>query len=127
MLQLQANWYPGWKLCSHLPLVKEQMESFIDEVSQDIPASNVCPHQHEWIEELREKRYSRSELEEGWFVIGGGEGQMPVNWSARELHDCVEDLKQLARDVTNELDQRYQSSFSDLNKLLSKCFDFARG
>ena len=126
MLQSQANWYPGWKLCSHLPLVKEQMESFIDEVSEDIPASNVCPRLHERIEELREKRYGRSELEEGWFVIGGGEGQMPVNWSARELHDCVDDLKQLARDVINELDQRYQSSFSDLNKLLSKCFDFAR-
>ncbi len=43
MLQSQANWYPGWKLCSHLPLVKEQMESFINEVSEDIPASNVCP------------------------------------------------------------------------------------
>ena len=51
---------------------------------------------------------------------------MPVNWSARELHDCVDDLKQLARDMINELDQRYQSSFSNLNKLLSKCFDFAR-
>ena len=85
MLQSQANWYPGWKLCSHLPLVKEQMESFIDEVSEDIPASNVCPCLHERIEELREKRYGHSELEEGWFVIGGGEGQMPVNWSAREL------------------------------------------
>jgi hypothetical protein len=62
--------------------VKEQMASFIDEVSQDIPASNVCPHLHERIEELQEKCYGCSELEEGWFVIGGGECQMPVNWSA---------------------------------------------
>ena len=85
----------------------------------------VCLRLHQRTEELREKRYGRSELEIGWFVIGGGKDQMPVNWSARELDDCVDDLTKLARDVIGELDERYENSFSDLNKLLSKCFDFA--
>ena len=119
MLHAQANWYPGWKLTSHIPLVKGQMESFVAEVS------NVCPRLHQRIEELQEKRYGRSELELGWFVVGGGEDQVPVNWSARELEDCIDDVKKLARDVIDELDERYENSFSDLNKLLSKCFDFA--
>ena len=73
MLHAQANWYPGWKLTSHIPLVKGQMESFVAEVSEDIPASNFCPRLHQRIEELREKCYNRSELEIGWFVVGGGE------------------------------------------------------
>ncbi len=55
MLQSQVNWYQGWELCSHIPLVKEQMESFIAEVSEHMPASNVCLQLHEQIEELQEK------------------------------------------------------------------------
>ena len=74
------------------------MESFVAEVSEDIPAFNVCPPLYQRIEERREKRYGRSELEVGWFVVGGGEDQVPVNWSARELEDCIDDLKKLARD-----------------------------
>ena len=58
-------------------------------------------------------------------MFGGGEDQMPGNWSARELDKCVDDLKKLGRDAIGKLDKRYENSFSDLNKLLSKCFDFA--
>ena len=35
MLQLHANWYSGWKLCSHIVFVREQMESFIVEVAKE--------------------------------------------------------------------------------------------
>ena len=110
---------------SELPLVKGQMERFVAEVSEDIPASNVCPRLRQRIEELREKRLGRSELEIGWFVVSGGKDQVPVNWSAQELEDCIGDLKKLARDIIGELDERYENSFSDRNKLLSTCFDFA--
>ena len=44
---------------------------------------------------------------------------MAVDWSARELDDCVDDLKKLARDVFGELDERSGNSFSDLTQLLS--------
>ena len=111
MLHAQANWYPGWMLTSHIPLVKGQMESFVAEVSEDTRAFNVCFRLHQRIEELREKSYGRSELELGWFVVGGGEDQVPVNWSARELEDCVDYLKKLARDVIDELDERHENSF----------------
>ena len=30
MLQSQSNWYPGWRLCAHIPLVRRQIERFID-------------------------------------------------------------------------------------------------
>ena len=56
ILHAQANWYPGWKMTTYIPLVKGQMESFLAEVSEDIPESNVCPRLHQQIEELREKR-----------------------------------------------------------------------
>jgi hypothetical protein len=35
MLQAQAQWYPGWKLCSHIPLVKMQIERFLLEITKD--------------------------------------------------------------------------------------------
>ena len=52
MLHSQANWYPGWKLCAHIPLVKRQMEGFLNEVSEEIPASFECHRLHERIEEI---------------------------------------------------------------------------
>ena len=63
------------------------------------------------------KQYGRSELEVGWFVIG--EDQMPLDWSARELDDCVDDFKMLSMSSTIGT-----NSFSNINRLLSKCFDF---
>ena len=35
MLQAQAQWYPGWKLCSHIPLVKMQTECFLLKITKD--------------------------------------------------------------------------------------------
>ena len=32
----------------------------------------------------------------------------------------------IARDVIRELDDRFQNCFSDLNRMLAECFDFAR-
>ncbi|CAB4003154.1 partial [Paramuricea clavata] len=43
-----------------------------------------------------------------------------------ESHNSADDLVKLARKVINELDDCYTNSFSDLNQMLSKCFDFAR-
>lgn len=126
MLQSQAEWYPGWKLCSHIPLVKRQIELFIVEVSKDDPASYVCPRLSKRIDEIREKRYGRSDLKTGWFVVRGGDDGVPTEWTARELDDSVDDLKTLAKDVISQMEVRYDNSFSDLNRMLSKCFDFAR-
>ena len=36
------------------------------------------------------------------------------------------DLENLARNVVNEFEGRFETSFSELNKLLAQCFDFAR-
>jgi hypothetical protein len=35
MLQAQAQWYPGWKLCLHIPLVKMQIERFLLKITKD--------------------------------------------------------------------------------------------
>ena len=126
MLQSQSNWYPCWKLCAHIPLVKRQMEGFLNKVSEEVPASFECPQLHERIEEIRDSRYGNSELEMGWFVVGGGDQGLPVEWKPRELQDCVADLQSIARDVIRELDDRFKNCFSDLNRMLAKCFDFAR-
>ena len=40
--------------------------------------------------------------------------------------DSVKGLENLARNVIAELDGRFQTSFSKLNRQLAKCFDFAQ-
>ena len=111
MLHSQSNWYPGWKLCAHIPLVKRQMEGFLNEVSKEVPASFECPRLHERIEEIRDSRYGNSELEMGWFVVGGSDQGLPVEWKARELQDCVADLQSIARDAIRELDDHLKNCF----------------
>jgi hypothetical protein len=61
-----------------------------------------------------------------WFAVVGGDDRLPMDWNAQELHNSADDLMKLARKVINELDDRYTNSFSDLNQMLSKCFNFAR-
>jgi hypothetical protein len=79
------------------------------------------------IDEIRQMRYGQSRLKPGWLVVDdGADDEMPVNWTARELKDSVADLKKLATNAIDELEDRYENCFSDLNRLLSKCFDFAR-
>lgn len=126
MLQAQAEWYPGWKLCSHVPLVKRQMQRYIEEVSKIDPDDFVCPRLSQRVHEIRDYRFGQSELETGWFVVREGDGKVPVDWVAREMQDSVHDLEKLAADVISQIDVRYTNSFSDLNRMLSKCFDFGR-
>ena len=59
------------------------MESFIDEESEDVPSSSVCPRLNERVKALRENLYGNIELEMGWF--GGGDHGIPVDWQAREI------------------------------------------
>ena len=102
------------------------MEGFLNKVSEEVPASFECPRLHERIEEIRDSGYSNIELEMGWFVVGGGDQGLPVEWKARELQDCVADLQSIARDVIRELDDRLKNCFSDLNRMLAECFDFTQ-
>jgi hypothetical protein len=65
-------------------------------------------------------RYGQSRLKPGWLVVDdGANDDMPVNWTAQELKDSVADLKKLATNVIDELEDRYENCFSDLNRLLS--------
>ena len=62
----------------------------------------------------------------GWFVVGGSDQGLPVEWKARELQDCVADLQRIVREVIREVDGRFKNCFSDPNRMLAECFDFAR-
>ena len=71
-------------MCPH-PLVKRLMEGFLNEVYEEVPASFECPRLHERIKEIRDNHYGNSELEMSWFVVGGGEHGLLVEWKAQEL------------------------------------------
>ena len=105
MLQLQSNWYPGWKLWAHIPLVRRNIEKFTDEVSADVPSL------HEQVEALCENRYGSSELEMGWFVGGGGDGGLPSRVEATRAPQFCCGLGEPGK----KCDQQAQWSFS--NKL----------
>ena len=108
----------------YVPLVKTQLEKFIRELHNDVPSSDVCPRLHVRLEEIRNMWYGKSELECGWLVTSTAADGKPVEWEAREVHDCISDLQDLAQGVCDELDERFQSCYSDVSRLLYKCLDF---
>ena len=124
MLQSQANWCPGWKLCRYVPFVKAEMKKFIGELRKDVPDAAICPRLHKRISEIKRLRYGNSELVLGWFVTEEGEDGMPVDWEAREPDNRLSDLRDLAEEIIGELQQRFENSYAELNKTLHKCLDF---
>ncbi len=82
MLQSQANWCPGWKLCRYVLLVKAEASKLICKLHKDVPHAAICPRLHNLISEIKRLRYGNSELVLGWFVTEEGEDGMPVDWEA---------------------------------------------
>ena len=125
MLQSQASWCPGWKLVEHVPLVKAHINRCVGELSKDLPNGDVCPRISRRLNEIKEMRYGKSSLVVGWLIVEGGDGQ-PVDWEARELKDSLSDLQDLGRNIVTELDECFQTSYSELNRLLHNCLDFGK-
>ena len=125
MLQSQASWCPGWKLVEHVPLVKAHINRCVGELSKDLPNGDICPRISRRLNEIKEMRYGKSSLVVGWLIVEGGDGQ-PVDWEARELKDSLSDLQDLGRNIVTELDERFQTSYSELNRLLHNCLDFGK-
>eukprot|EP00794_Sanderia_malayensis_P002259 gene2259-2590_t len=119
MLEGQASWVPGWKFTS-----QKQRNSWRKlNWSLENPSTSICPWFGRHIDEIRDLKFGKSQLEVGWLVVEEKEGK-PVRWEAREIKECVSDLQDLAEKLVSEMDERYKSSFSDLNILLSECLDF---
>ena len=123
MLEGQAQWCPGWKFARYLPKAEERISNVVTELRNDKPSKSVCPWLGNRLQEIKKLRYGKSELEVGWLVVEEKDG-MPVEWEAREVEDCLHDLRKLGGDICDELRKRYDSSFSELNILLAKCLDF---
>ncbi len=43
MLQMQAQWCPGWKLERYVPKVRKQMEMFCNTIEEEIPPTEASP------------------------------------------------------------------------------------
>ena len=125
MLQSQASWCPGWKLVEHVPLVKAHINRCVGELSKDLPNGDICPRISRRLNEIKEMRYGKSSLVVGWLIVEGGDGQ-PVDWEARELKDSLSDLQDLGRNIVTELDECFQTSYSELNRVLHNCLDFGK-
>ena len=123
MLEGQAGWVPGWKFAHYIPRVTEQLEKIRLELGMAEPSSEICPWLGSRVDEIRNFKFGNSDLEVGWLVVEDKEDQS-VKWEAREIEDCVKDLQDLTGKLLNKLNERYESSFSELNVLLSECLDF---
>ena len=111
MLQAQAQWYPGWKLCPHIPLVK--IERFLIEITKDEavvtqangdaddedelellddlekPDVYICPGLNKRIDKIQQMHCGQSRLKPGRLIVDGADDEMPVNWTALELKDST--------------------------------------
>jgi hypothetical protein len=116
MLQLQAQWCPGWKFESYIPGVQYQLTMFTYEMDEDIPYPSICPRLNKHLLDIMDKKYGRCELDNGWILIK--QENKSFKWVAREPADCMKDLKELARNMKVQLVQ-----FPMLNSMLHKCLD----
>lgn len=124
MLEGQAQWCPGWKFVRYMPKVKDEIKKkILREMKRENPSDNVCPWLGKRGPEIRKMKYGKSDLEVGWLVVEEKQG-MPVKWEAREVEDSLKDLSEFGEKILGSLDERFDSSFPLVNKLLSACLDF---
>ena len=98
---------------------------FVGELSKDLPNGDICPRISRRLNEIKEMRYGKSSLVVGGFIVEGGDGQ-PVDWEARELKDSLSDLQDFGRNTITKLDECFQTSYSELNRVLHNCLDFGK-
>lgn len=58
-----------------------------------------------------------------WLIVSEEHGK-PVQWEARRVSDCVHDLKDLSKNILQELNIRFENCVPPLNVTLGKCLDF---
>ena len=108
MLEGQAQWCPGWKFARHVPKVEKQLRNIIEEMKKKNPAATICPRLGAHMLEVKDFKFGKSELVEGWLVVEEAQGK-PVKWNAREVPDCVRDLKNLGENMVEELKARFEN------------------
>ena len=100
------------------------MKLFAEQMESGSHSRFVAPRLVKHLDDIRDLRYGRCNLEQGWLVTGDGRNGKPIEWKAREPDDCLKDLKSLAESMIEELDKRFENCFPALNSLLHECLDF---
>ena len=128
MLKAQQQWCPGWKFPVYVKSVVGQIRQFSVEVLKEVPSKQVSPHLHKHGKDIAAFKFGKSTLELGWMLQKtkqNNENQPEIfEWTAREVNDCRDDLRDLAIKLIEELDNRFGTSYPELNHLLHKCLDF---
>lgn len=88
MLEGQSQWCPGWKFTHYVPKARKQLRNIISEIEKVKPSTTICPRLGARLQEVKNFRYGKSELVEGWLVVQDETGK-PVNWAAREVPDVL--------------------------------------
>jgi hypothetical protein len=72
LLQLrgQSLMCPGWKFSGWITKALKQLEQFSKEIRKKIPSKSVCPTLSKHEKEILNKKYGKSTLEDGWYLIG---------------------------------------------------------
>ena len=82
MLEGQAQWCPGWKFARHVPKVEKQLRNIIEEMKKENPSATICPRLGAHMLQVKDFKFGKSELVEGWLVVEEAQGK-PVKWNAR--------------------------------------------
>jgi hypothetical protein len=99
------------------------LKLFSTQVTKKEPLKSASPRLHKHGQDIAHYKYKGIILVEGWLVVSEEQGK-PVEWKMRELEDCWNDLKDLAKAMVQTLEERSAAGIPDLLYTLQKCLDF---
>ena len=120
LVRLQDLQVPIWKICVWSPKVISELSN-VAALSLTKPAKQFG-HLDGCMEDIRKGKYKGVKLVPGWLLVGTGKDEKQESvykWMVRDQKDCEKDLKQLALDLTECLESRYERSVTHMQEYLT--------
>ena len=122
LIELQSLQLPIWKVVVWQEKLMKELERFQRFSRNSIPSSMASLTSH--ATDIENMVYKGTSLVPGWIVVDqteGEDGEPVMEWMARELSDCEEDLQKLATDLLSSIKSRLAKVSGIQHKLV--CMD----
>jgi hypothetical protein len=120
LVRLQDLQVPIWKICVWSPKVISTLNA-VKGLSLSKPPKHYG-YLGNNMDGIQKGKYKGIKLVPGWLLVGAKsqkDGSTLYKWIVRDQKDCEKDLKQLAVDLIEALESRYEKSVTQLQEYLT--------
>lgn len=120
LVRLQDLQVPIWKICVWSPKVISTLNA-VKGLSLSKPPKHYG-YLGNNMDGIQKGKYKGIKLVPGWLLVGATsqkDGSTLYKWIVRDQKDCEKDLKQLAVDLIEALESRYEKSVTQLQEYLT--------